>query len=98
MKRILLLLLIAFSLSAGAQVYNNEWIDYSKTYYKFKLATTGLYRISQASLASSGLENTNADHFQLWRNGKQIPIYTSVQNGLLGANDYIEFWGEMNDG
>ncbi len=98
MKRILLLLLIAFSLSAGAQVYNNEWIDYSKTYYKFKLATTGLYRISQASLTSIGLANTNADHFQLWRNGKQIPVYTSVQNGLLGANDYIEFWGEMNDG
>lgn len=98
MKRILLLLLIAFSLSAEAQVYNNEWIDYNKTYYKFKIATTGLYRISQTALASIGLENTNADHFQLWRNGKQIPLYTSVQNSVFGANDYIEFWGEMNDG
>ena len=74
MKRILLLLLIAFSLSAGAQVYNNEWIDYNKTYYKFKVATAGLYRISQTALASIGLENTNADYFQLWRNGKQIPL------------------------
>jgi len=98
MKRILLLLLIAFSLSAEAQVYNNEWIDYNKTYYKFKIATTGLYRISQTALASIGLENTNADYFQLWRNGKQIPLYTSVQNSVFGANDYIEFWGEMNDG
>ena len=98
MKRILLLLLIAFSLSAGAQVYNNEWIDYNKTYYKFKAATTGLYRISQPALASIGLENTNADYFQLWRNGKQIPLYTSVQNAIFGSSDYIEFWGEMNDG
>jgi len=98
MKRILLLLLIAFSLSAGAQMYNNEWIDYNKTYYKFKVATSGLYRISQTALASIGLENTNADHFQLWRNGKQIPLYTSVQNSVFGAADYIEFWGEMNDG
>ncbi|HKZ66112.1 MAG TPA: C25 family cysteine peptidase, partial [Chitinophagaceae bacterium] len=98
MKRILLLLLIAFSLSAGAQVYHNEWIDYNKTYYKFKVATTGVYRISQPALSSIGLENTNAAHFQLWRNGKEIPLYTSVQNSVLGTNDYIEFWGEMNDG
>ncbi|MGZ8559705.1 MAG: hypothetical protein ACXWWC_15285, partial [Chitinophagaceae bacterium] len=98
MKRILFLLSMVFALSAGAQVFNNEWIDYSKTYYRFKVATTGLYRISQASLASIGIENTNADHFQLWRNGQQIPIYTSVQNALLSTTDYIEFWGERNDG
>ena len=93
MKRILLLLLTLSFLHAGAQVYNNEWIDYNKTYYKFKVGATGLYRITQASLASIGLDNTNADHFQLWRNGKEIPLYTSVQNGALGANGYIEFLG-----
>ena len=98
MKRFLLLLLTVFSLSAGAQVYNNEWIDYNKTYYKFKVAVTGLYRISQTTLASIGLENTNADHFQLWRNGEEVPLYTSVQNAPLNSGAYIEFWGEMNDG
>lgn len=98
MKRTLLLLLIFFSLVSQAQMYNNEWIDYSKTYYKFKVGTTGLYRIPQSLLNSAGLGSVNADHFQLWRNGKQIPIYTSVQNTTLGASDYIEFWGEMNDG
>jgi len=98
MKRILLVWLTILSLAAGAQTYNNEWIDYSKTYYKFKVAATGLYRIPQTLLASVNLGSTNADHFQLWRNGKQIPIYTSVQNAALGATDYIEFWGEMNDG
>jgi hypothetical protein len=39
MKRLLLSLLIAMSgLFATAQTfpYNNEWIDYSKTYYKIK--------------------------------------------------------------
>lgn len=98
MKRILLFLLLLFSLSAGAQVFNNEWIDYNKTYYKFKVATTGLYRISQTALASAELENSNANDFQLWKNGKQVPIYTSVQNAPLSAADYIEFWGEANDG
>jgi hypothetical protein len=98
MKRIIFLLLTAFSLAAGAQSYNNEWIDYSKTYYKFKIGSTGLYRISQPVLASIGIAASNADHFQLWRNGKEIPIYTSVQGVALGTNDYIEFYGEMNDG
>ena len=51
MKRIILLLLTAFSLSAGAQVYNNEWIDYSKTYYKFRVGVTGIYRINSSALA-----------------------------------------------
>lgn len=98
MKRILLVWLTFLSLAANAQTYNNEWIDYSKTYYKFKVGVTGLYRISQPVLASLNLQNTNADDFQLWRNGKQIPLYTSVQNSALGTSDYIEFWGEMNDG
>src|SRR5215831_13641342 len=92
MKRILLFLLIISSLCTKAQLYNNEWIDYSKTYYKFKVAVTGLYRISQPTLASIGLGATPAQQFQLWRNGKEIPIYTSVQTGALGSSDYIEFW------
>ena len=36
--------------------------------------------------------------FQLWRNGEQVRIYTSVSSGTLGASDFIEFWGFMNDG
>ncbi|MEI9944358.1 MAG: C25 family cysteine peptidase [Chitinophagaceae bacterium] len=98
MKRILLLLLTMVALKSEAQLYNNEWIDYSKTYYKFKIGSTGLCRISQSTIATLGLGATNADHFQLWRNGQQVPIYTSVQNAPLGSGDYIEFWGEMNDG
>jgi len=98
MKRFLLLFFITLSIGAGAQVYNNEWIDYNKTYYKFVLASNGLYRISQPALAGINLQNTPVGHFQLWRNGKQVPIYTSVQTGTLGGGDYIEFWGEMNDG
>src|SRR6476660_6490223 len=98
MKRFLLLLLTAFSLCAKAQVFNNEWIDYSKTYYKFKVGATGLYRITQPALASIGIGSTPAQNFQLWRHGLQVPIYTSVQTGAMSGSDYIEFWGEMNDG
>jgi hypothetical protein len=91
-----LLLLVAYT-SATAQL-NNSWIDYSKTYYKFKIAADNICRIPQATLASAGLATTNADHFQLWRNGQQVRLFTSVAGAPLGAADYIEFWGEMNDG
>jgi hypothetical protein len=29
---------------------------------------------------------------------RKVPIYTSIQTGVFGASDYIEFWGKMNDG
>lgn len=99
MKRILLTFILLYTaLISQGQSYYNEWIDYSKTYYKFKIAANGLYRIAQPVLASAGLGNVPAEQFQLWRNGQQIPIYTTIQTGVMGGGDYIEFWGEMNDG
>ena len=97
MKKILLFLLLTCGLKGLAQ-YNNEWIDYSKTYYKFKVGVTGLHRISQPVLAAAGLGSVPAEQFQLWRNGQEIPLYTTQQTGVLTAADYIEFWGERNDG
>ena len=98
MKRILLCLFVCCALLAKGQVYNNEWIDYTKTYYKCKVGKTGLYRIEQPTLVTAGLGSAAAQDFQLWRNGVQIPIYTSISSGNFSSSDYIEFWGEMNDG
>ncbi|MCW3108969.1 MAG: hypothetical protein JWQ09_3475, partial [Segetibacter sp.] len=83
---------------AIGQSYYNEWIDYNKTYYKFKVGSTGLYRISVNDLTALGLANEPAQNFQLWRNGKEVPLYTSTSGGPLGGAGYIEFWGERNDG
>ena len=98
MKNFLLAILLITGLLARSQGYNNEWINYNNTYYKFKIGATGLYRITQPTLASIGIGNTAAEQFQLWRNGRQVPLYTSVQLGPLGSTGFIEFWGEMNDG
>ncbi|MBL7726164.1 MAG: hypothetical protein JNM68_00685, partial [Dinghuibacter sp.] len=99
MRKNLFLLLFTFCfLSAWSQSYYNEWIDYSKTYYKFKVAANGLYRIPQSTLQAAGLGATPAQNFQLFRNGQQVPVYTSVASGPLSGSDYIEFWGQMNDG
>ena len=98
MKKIFTFFLLLLGLGAVAQPYNNEWIDYSKTYYKFKVGATGLYRIPQSTLAAAGLGGVPAEQFQLFRNGQEVPIYVTNGMGVMGSSDYIEFWGQMNDG
>ncbi len=98
MKNFLLTPVIVLLAITGYSQLNNNWIDYSKTYYKFKIAKDSICRIYQPVLAAAGLGNTPAENFQLWRNGKQVRMYTSVPSGVLSAGDYLEFWGEMNDG
>lgn len=92
------LFLTIFSTAAISQVYNNEWIRHSQTYYKFKVGSSGLYRIPKALLDNAGIGNTPVEFFELWRNGKQVAFYPTVSSGILPANGYIEFWGQGNDG
>ncbi|HVF97731.1 MAG TPA: C25 family cysteine peptidase, partial [Flavisolibacter sp.] len=98
MKKFLVGLTLLIGLAAQAQVFNNEWIDYTKTYYKFRVGKDGVCRINGATLAAAGLNTATAENLQLWRNGAQVPLFTSVASGSLSASDYIEFWGRMNDG
>ncbi|MGG9960766.1 C25 family cysteine peptidase [Ferruginibacter sp. SUN106] len=98
MKKILFTLFVMTLAFAGFSQLNNSWIDYNKTYYKFKITKDTLCRLYQPQLAAAGLGSTPAQNFQLWRNGQQVRIYTSVATGTLGASDFIEFWGQMNDG
>ena len=61
-----------------AQSYQNEWIKYGLTYFKFKISQDGLYRIDQPTLARLGLSQVPVAQFSLWRNGIEIPLYTST--------------------
>ncbi len=97
MKKLLTILALFGSLFARAQ-FDNEWIDYNKTYFKFRVGADGMYRIPQSVLQSAGLGATPAEQFQLWRNGQQVPLFTSVGSGPLGGTDFLEFFGQMNDG
>ena len=97
-RRLCLFMMMLLSSTCLLAQYNNEWIDYSKSYYKFKVGETGLYRIPFTILQTNGLSNTPAEHFQLWRNGKEVAVFTSKGSGILGSTDFIEFFGQMNDG
>jgi hypothetical protein len=93
-----LLLLVVETKKSAAQSFQNEWINYSLTYQKFKIAQSGLYRINQSTLATMGWGQVPAEQFVLWRNGQQVPLYTSSAAGPLPAGGFIEFWAEANDG
>jgi|GEM_PF-69393 len=96
-----LLLLLSAPIWGFGQTYGNEWIDYSQRYYKIKVIKDGMYRIDSAALAASGITVKNIDpkNFQIFFRGKEQYIY--VQNkipGVFGRNDFIEFYGQHNDG
>lgn len=102
MKRLIhSLFLLAFVFSLKAQVYNNEWINYSNKYYKFKIGKTGFYRIDSLALANSGINvaGINPKNFQIFLRGKEIPIYIQGESDdTLNTSDFIEFFAERNDG
>ncbi len=98
MRTLFIIIFSILCLKVVAQPLNNEWIDYSKTYYKFKVGKTGIYRLSLNALTAINIQNTPVEQFQLWRNGKQIPLFTTKPTGVMNSTDYIEFWGEQNDG
>ncbi|HEX4958814.1 MAG TPA: C25 family cysteine peptidase [Lacibacter sp.] len=83
---------------AFSQSFMNEWIDHNKTYYRFRTGGVGFFRITQTQLASIGLGSVDAAHFQLWRKGQEVAVYTSQPSGVLPSNGFIEFWSEQNDG
>ncbi|MES2774590.1 MAG: C25 family cysteine peptidase [Bacteroidota bacterium] len=97
MKKLIFACCLLACVSSQAQL-NNEWIDYSKTYYKFRIGKNGLVRLTQPTLQANSMGSIPAQNFQLWRNGVQVPVFTSVTSGVFGSSDYIEFYGTMNDG
>lgn len=103
MKTKLLFLLLFFIALPGMRLwaqsgpYGNEWIDYNKTYYKFKVGSSGFFRIYRSALNTAGLPGTvKGSNFMLYRDGKELPVYVSAET--MGPNDYIQFWGDGPDG
>lgn len=90
----------AFGGQATAQsTYGNEWINYSQNYYKIKVAQNGIYRLDYDYLTKAGISGIDPRKFQLFRRGKEVAIRVAGEtDGALNPTDFIEFYGERNDG
>ncbi len=87
--------------TAWAQPYGNEWIKKDQVYIKVKVSQNGIYQINYSQLQSLGFLNASPDpvKFQLFFQGKEIPIYINGENDhSFDPADYIQFYGKMNDG
>lgn len=82
--------------------YGNEWIDdYSKTFYKIKVVEDGIYRIDYNTLTAYGIpaSSINPENFTLHGKEKEQFIYVNDGgDGTMDPGDYIEFFGQRNNG
>jgi hypothetical protein len=82
-------------------LYGNEWINYNQPYFKIKVAQDGMYRLNYNDLNGAGVFSgttiPQGQHFQLFKNGKSIPLYVST-TGTLTSSDFLSFYGEKNKG
>jgi len=93
----ILAFLLGCTATVTAQPFSNSWINFANTYYKFRVAREGIYRISKAQLDAIGMGSVTGNQFAVYREGKEVPIYTSTA-GAFGSGDFIEFYATRADG
>ncbi|GAB3723407.1 putative type IX secretion system sortase PorU2 [Spirosoma lituiforme] len=101
-KGLLLLLLLVNALVVNGQKrFGNEWIRAGQKYLKLSVSQTGVYRVGydDIKVADASLLLTNPINWQLFFRGQEMAIrIVGQQDGVFNAQDYIEFYGEGNDG
>ena len=111
MKKYYLLYILFFLPSlVSAQLYNNEWINFSngqpqsnQQYFRISVWKEGIYRINYTDMVASGMDTANwfqPSKFQLFHNGIEqfIEVVDKGQQGIFRTGDYFEFYGKATDG
>lgn len=78
-------------------LYGNEWINYDQQYFKMLVAEDGMYKVTGQELQNAGvpISTIAGNSYQVFHNGKEIPIYTSTDQPFQ-PDDYLLFYGEKN--
>ncbi len=92
----LTVLLCLFSSTIAEAQSTNDWIDHTKTHYKFMVEDDGLYRVTKSLLEENGLP-TNGDDLRIYHEGEAITFY-STASGDMGEDDFLEFYAAGNSG
>ncbi|MBS1982462.1 MAG: hypothetical protein OJF59_000023 [Cytophagales bacterium] len=81
--------------------YSNSWINFNQSYYKIPVAKEGIYRLTYANLQAVGFPVGSADprFVKLYHRGQEQAINVKSQlSSVFSPGDYIEFYGQKNDG
>jgi hypothetical protein len=92
--------LLTFILPASGQI-GNEWINFSRPYYRVLVGKDGIYRMDYNALQAAGIPVGAVDPrtLQLFHRGTEQSLYIAGEaDGQLHASDYVEFYGQRNDG
>ena len=111
LQTILMLITLANTLSQAQQPNRSHslpndpdptrWIQYDQSYYKIPIAQNGLYHITTAELQRAGVPIAQIDPttVQLFRRGIEQAIYLAGEaDHQFDPEDFLEFYGERNDG
>ena len=95
-----------YSADLSAQSTDNDpdptrWITYAQSYFKIPIAENGLYRITATELTQAGVPvgQINPATLQLFHRGIEQAIYVEGEaDGRFDPTDFLEFYGQRNDG
>ncbi len=93
------LVAILFSSPSTAQTFGDEWINPGQTYFKIPVYEEGIYQVTATQLNQLGLGGADPRKLQIFHRGEEIAIRVEgEENGTLDPGDFIEFYGQRNDG
>ncbi len=99
--RTVLLLGIFFACGVAQGQFGNEWIDYSRQYWRFKAPTTRVVSFTHSDLQAAGFPVDAIDPADIRVYAKGIEQYIHIVGGDDGSfdnNDRIELLVRKNDG
>ena len=94
-KQFVIAISLLFAVIMQGQIDARAWLDdqYTQEWYTFDVVDKGMYRVTYQDFDTAEIDMSQiiAANLMLYRNGKEVPIYTST-SGLMGVNDFIEFF------
>ncbi len=100
-KQFVIAISLLFAVIMQGQIDARAWLDdqYTQEWYTFDVVDKGMYRVTYQDFDTAEIDMSQiiAANLMLYRNGKEVPIYTST-SGLMGVNDFIEFFAYGEDG
>lgn len=85
----------------GFGQYGNEWVSFGQSYFKIPVVKNGIHKLTYSDLQAAGFPVSSVDprRLQLYYRGvEQAMLVEGQDDAVLNTEDYLEFYGQRNDG